>query len=214
MPTLPPPSPLARLAVLISGGGRSLLNLQDAIVAGRLHATIPLVIASRHCPGVERARARALRVVVQPGRIPQDRLTALLDQADADLVVLAGYLQLVLIPPGFEGRIVNIHPALLPAFGGPGMYGHRVHEAVLASGATESGCTVHLVDDQYDRGPILLQRRCPVLPGDTPDTLAARVFDLECQAYPTALQMLIEKRTGAPIRPNQSQELPPPDAVR
>ncbi len=89
--------------------------------------------------------------------------------------------------------MVNIHPALLPDFGGPGMYGHRVHEAVLASGKKESGCTVHLCDSAYDRGPIVLQRRVPVLPGDTPDTLAARVFGAECEAYPEALRCLFEK---------------------
>lgn len=214
MPTPNPPSRPARLVVLISGGGRSLLNIQDAIDAGRLGATIPLVIASRDCPGVQRAKARSLRVLVEPGQIPRNRLAALLEGAKADLVALAGYLQLVEIPPGFEGRIVNIHPALLPAFGGPGMYGHHVHQAVLKSGAKESGCTVHLVDAQYDRGPILLQYRCPVLPGDTPDILAARVFELECQAYPTALQMLIEKRTGAQIGPNQIPKPPSQNKVR
>jgi phosphoribosylglycinamide formyltransferase-1 len=89
---------------------------------------------------------------------------------------------------------VNIHPALLPDFGGPGMYGHHVHEAVLASGCSSSGCTVHLCDPEYDRGPIVLQKSCPVLPGDTADTLAARVFDLECEAYPEALELLFARR--------------------
>jgi phosphoribosylglycinamide formyltransferase-1 len=198
MPQAPTPTTPARLVVLISGGGRTLLNLADAIDQGRLHATIPLVIASRPCAGVERATSRGLSVRIEPGRIPRDRLSALLNQARADFAVLAGYLQFIEIPPAFEGRIVNIHPALLPAFGGPGMYGDRVHRAVLATRSTESGCTVHILNDEYDRGPILLQRRCPVLPGDTPQTVAARVFELECEAYPTALQKLITDRTAPP----------------
>lgn len=186
MPTSP-----ANLVVLLSGGGRTLLNLQDRIDDGSLDARVSLVIASRPCAGVDRAVARGLRASVVPGRIPRDRLARLLDDARADLVVLAGYLQLVDVPDAYRGRIVNIHPALLPAFGGPGMFGHHVHEAVLRSGATESGCTVHLVDNRYDSGQILLQRRCPVLPGDTPDTLAARVFEQECLAYPAAIADLV-----------------------
>ena len=110
-----------------------------------------------------------------------------------DWVVLAGYLHLVAIPRGFEGRVVNIHPALLPDFGGPGMFGDRVHEAVLKAGATESGCTVHLCDERYDTGSIVLQERCPVVPGDDVASLARRVFDLECKAYPRALQLLFAR---------------------
>ncbi len=181
----------ARLAVLISGGGRSLLNIHDAIVAGSLRASIPLVIASRDCPGVVRARERGLNVRVIPGRIPRDSLEQVLVEHRIEWVVLAGYLSYLEIPDRCRGRVVNIHPSLLPAFGGPGMYGHHVHEAVLSAGAKESGCTVHLVDDRYDEGPIVLQLRCPVLPGDTPDTLAARVFELECRAYPQALRTLV-----------------------
>jgi phosphoribosylglycinamide formyltransferase-1 len=183
--------PAARLAVLISGGGRTLANLHDRILGGTLPAMIELVIASRECPGAALARARRLRTLVIEGRIPAERLGALLRQARADWVVLAGYLCYLEIPPDYRGRIVNIHPALLPAFGGKGMYGRRVHEAVLLSGAAESGCTVHFVDEEYDHGPIILQKRCPVLPTDTPDTLAARVFELEKQALPEALTQLI-----------------------
>lgn len=183
----------ARLVVLISGGGRTLLNLRDQIDAGRLNATIPLVIASGLSAGVERAKARGLRVEVVPGTIPCERLAALLKEARADLVVLAGYLKLLNIPPGFEGRVVNIHPALLPKFGGHGMYGEKVHAAVLASDEPISGCTVHLCDARYDTGPVLLQMTCPVEPGDTPETLAARVFELEKQAYPKALGKLISE---------------------
>ena len=188
MPSSPP-----KLVVLLSGGGRTLLNLQDRIDDATLNARVSLVIASRPCAGVDRALSRGLKTIVVPGRIPRGSLAKLLDDAHADLVVLAGYLQLIEVPERYRGRIVNIHPALLPAFGGQGMFGHHVHEAVIKSGATESGCTVHLVDDRYDSGPILLQRRCPVLPGDTPDTLAARVFEQECLAYPAAIAELLKK---------------------
>ncbi|MCA9288598.1 MAG: phosphoribosylglycinamide formyltransferase, partial [Phycisphaerales bacterium] len=183
---------LSRLCVMLSGGGRTMLNLADAIDRGDLPATVALVVASKECPGAERARERGLRTVVVPGVIPRETLPALLDEHRIDWVVLAGYLKIVQIPEAYRGRVVNIHPALLPDFGGPGMYGGRVHAAVLASGATHSGCTVHLCDDEYDRGPILLQRTCPVLEGDDVHTLAARVFEEEMRAFPEALRRLIE----------------------
>src|ERR1043166_3710231 len=168
----------ARLAVLLSGGGRTLANLLDHIRAGTLPATIELVIASRECPGAERARAAGIDTLVIPGIIHAEHLQPLFDERRIDLVILAGYLKRLMVPAAYKGRILNIHPALLPSFGGEGMYGERIHEAVLRSGATETGCTVHLVDDEYDHGPILLQKRCPILPGDTPQSLAARVFAL------------------------------------
>lgn len=178
---------------MISGGGRTALNLQDEIEAGRLQAGIELVIASRPCAGLDRCLQRGLDAFVIRGRIPRETLAGILTAHHIDLVILAGYLHLIDIPPGFEGRIVNIHPSLLPAFGGAGMYGDRVHEAVIASGARESGCTVHLCDGAYDRGPILLQKRCPVLPTDDAHSLAQRVFELEKQAYPEALRDLIAR---------------------
>lgn len=181
----------ARLVVLISGGGRSLVNLHAACARGELPARVVRVIAGRDCPGVERARGLGLPCEVVTGEIPADRLGAMLEAEGAGWVVLAGYLRLVRIPRGFEGRVVNIHPALLPAFGGTGMHGMHVHRAVLASGARVSGCTVHLCDERYDRGPIVLQRRCAVMEGDTPETLAARVFEQECLAYPEALRRLV-----------------------
>lgn len=180
-----------RLAVMLSGSGRTLVNLAQHIECRTLGAQIGLVIASRDCPGVVRARERDLPVVVEPAPIDRSRLAALLADFAIDWVVLAGYLHLVPIPAGYEGRIVNIHPSLLPAFGGPGMFGDRVHAAVLASGATESGCTVHLCDEHYDRGPIVLQARCPVEADDDVASLAGRVFALECETYPRALQLLI-----------------------
>lgn len=184
----------ARLAVMLSGSGRTLLNLLDAIADGRLHATIPLVIASRECLGAERARSRGITTVVIPGTIGRERLTDLLTEHQIDLVALAGYLRLVEVPVSYRGRIVNIHPALLPDFGGKNMYGDRVHAAVLAAGVPTTGCTVHLVDDRYDTGPIIAQASVPVLPGDDAHTIAARVFDAECRLYPQALQQLIAGR--------------------
>lgn len=183
-------SPTPRLAVLLSGSGRTLVNLIEHIRSGRLHAEIPLVIASRECLGAQRARELGITTLIIRGDIPPDHLERLVAEHRIDWVVLAGYLRLLPISPSLAGRVVNIHPALLPKFGGPGMYGHHVHEAVIASGDPVSGCTVHLCDSAYDRGPIILQRQCPVLPADTPDTLAARVFELECQTYPEALELL------------------------
>jgi folate-dependent phosphoribosylglycinamide formyltransferase PurN len=111
-----------------------------------------------------------------------------------DFVLLCGFLSMLRIPPAYEGRVLNIHPALLPEYGGKGYYGERVHRAVLRAGARESGCTVHFVDNEYDHGPILVQRRVPVLPGDTAETLADRVFQAECEAYPEALIWLASGR--------------------
>ena len=125
--------------------------------------------------------------------IPEARLTQILEDARADLVCLAGYLKLLPIPKRWQGRILNIHPALLPKFGGPGMFGDRVHRAVLEAGEQISGCTVHLCTDEFDRGPIVVQRTCPVVPGDTPETLAARVFEQECVAFPEAIRITLGK---------------------
>lgn len=180
-----------RLAVFISGSGRTLVNFQDLIEAGELDAEIATVIASRPCPGVERAAERHLPVRIIEGDIPENALTHLLREHAIDYVVLAGYLRRLPITRGYQGRVINIHPALLPRHGGPGMYGERVHRAVLEAGDAESGCTVHLCDADYDTGPIIVQERCPVLADDTPDTLAARVFELELEAYPRALKLLM-----------------------
>lgn len=170
------------------------MNLADAIDDGRLDAAIVLVIASRPCRGADLARERGLKVTVASGDLSETEFATLLSEHHIDWVVLAGYLHLVSIPRSYEGRIINIHPALLPEFGGPGMFGRRVHEAVLASGATQSGCTVHLCDDRYDHGPIVAQAMCDVVPGDTPQTLAARVFKLECELYPQALSKVFSSR--------------------
>ena len=188
-----------RVAVAVSGRGSNLEALLDALGDGR-EARVVLVLSNRaDAPALERARSRGIATAVLADHRSAPEWLDLLERHGADLLVLAGYLKLV--PPGVisrhRGRVLNVHPALLPAFGGPGMYGHRVHEAVLASGASESGCTVHLVDEEYDRGAILGQRRVPVLPGDTPDTLAARVLREEHRILPAAV--LAAARAGKPV---------------
>jgi phosphoribosylglycinamide formyltransferase-1 len=117
-------------------------------------------------------------------------------EARVNLVVMGGFLKKLVIPNDFENRVVNIHPALIPAFCGQGFYGHRVHEAVLEYGAKISGCTVHFADNLYDHGPIILQRIVPVLDDDTPDSLAKRVFAEECKAYPEAIRLIAEGRVS------------------
>ncbi len=176
---------------MLSGSGRTLDNLLVAIAEGRLAARIVLVIASKECLGAEKARAAGIETVVVKGEIAAGELGRMLEARGVGLVVCAGYLKYLHVPAAYAGRIVNIHPSLLPAFGGAGMYGDRVHEAVIKSGAKESGCTVHLVDEVFDHGRVLLQRTCPVLAGDTVKTLGARVFAEECLAYPEALQRVI-----------------------
>jgi phosphoribosylglycinamide formyltransferase-1 len=182
-----------RLAILLSGSGRTLENLLEWIAAGRLGATVEVVIASRgDVRGVEVAQRAGLptRVLPQGTHSTAEwsaEIFAACRAAKADLVVMAGFLKLVEIPADFAGRVINIHPALLPAFGGQGFHGMHVHRAVLARGCTVSGCTVHLVDNEYDHGRIILQKTVPVLPDDTPESLAARVFAVECQALPEAI---------------------------
>lgn len=189
------------LAALISGGGRTVLNIADAIDRGELSARIVAVISSRaDAAGIERARARRLPVHVVERRAcktPADfsaPIWRLIRDAGADLVCLAGFLSLLEIPDDFRHRVINIHPALLPSFGGHGMYGHHVHKAVIAAGCKVSGCTVHFADPNYDTGPIIVQRTCSVMEGDTSDTLASRVFEQECLAYVEALQLLAAGR--------------------
>ncbi|MBX3357465.1 MAG: phosphoribosylglycinamide formyltransferase [Phycisphaeraceae bacterium] len=191
--TLGPSTP-PRLGILLSGSGRTLINILDRIESGRLNAHVSIVIASRECLGAQRARDRGLDTRIVPGVIPGADLASLLQSAQAQWAVLAGYLKYINVPIEYRGRVVNIHPALLPAFGGQGMYGHRVHEAVLAAGCRVSGCTVHIVDEEFDHGPILVQRACEVREDDSPESLAERVFRLECEAYPEALELLLSGR--------------------
>ncbi|HPC23165.1 MAG: phosphoribosylglycinamide formyltransferase [Phycisphaerae bacterium] len=190
-----------RLAVLISGAGSTLANLIERIRDGRLRgAEIVLVISSRGAVrGVEIARQAGLPVkIVRPIDFADEQafseaITTAVDQAEAHLVLMAGFMRYWRLPPRWQGRVLNIHPALLPRFGGRGMYGGHVHAAVLAAGERESGCTVHLVDLEYDHGPIVAQRRVPVLPGDTPDTLADRVQAAERELYPEVVQAVVER---------------------
>jgi phosphoribosylglycinamide formyltransferase-1 len=184
------PAP-ASIAVLVSGTGRLLRELHARVLAGELDARLTRVVASRECPAAAWARDHGLAATVATGELTEGRLMDVLGEPAPDWVVLAGYLRKLPIPAALERRIVNIHPALLPRHGGPGLYGDRVHAAVLAAGDTESGCTVHLCDDGYDTGPVLAQARCPVLPGDTPEALAARVFQLERRLLPETLQRLV-----------------------
>ncbi|MBL8751124.1 MAG: phosphoribosylglycinamide formyltransferase [Planctomycetes bacterium] len=187
MATLPRKDQRPRLGVLLSGSGRTLQNLLDRTTDGRMRATIAGVASDRaDAFGLQRAMDHGLetRHLREPSAI-----WSWLLELDVDLVVLAGYLRLLPIVPEFAGRVLNIHPSLLPKFGGKGMLGDRVHTAVLAAGETESGCTVHLCNENYDEGRILVQAHVPVLPGDTVATLGARVFAAECETYPAAIAM-------------------------
>lgn len=186
----------ARIAVFASGGGRSLENLVEVARRGELGAEVVLVVANKDGIGaLERARRLGIPSVVldpdrrlPPAEFARDAFLAV-ESFRCDLVVLAGFLRLLVVPPAWLGRVLNIHPSLLPAFGGRGYYGHKVHEAVLEKGCTVSGCSVHYVTNEYDAGPILLQRACPVEPDDTPDALAARVYAEETRALPEAVRM-------------------------
>lgn len=193
-----------RLGVLLSGSGRTLQNLIDRIADGSLPARIETVVSSDPGAfGLERARRAGIPAAAVDRKAFRDaesfsrEVTKALEARPFDLVVMAGFIHLYLFPERWKGRVLNIHPALLPKFGGKGYYGHRVHEAVLRAGETESGCTVHFADHRYDRGPIILQRRVPVLPGDTPEALAERVFREECAAYPEAIQRVAAGKVEA-----------------
>jgi phosphoribosylglycinamide formyltransferase 1 len=188
-----------RVAVCISGRGSNLDALAERL-ADDGHAEIVLVLSNRaDAPGLLRAAAAGVPAEALTDAADGAEWLERLERRQADLVVLAGYLKLVprAVIERFRGRIVNVHPALLPAFGGRGMYGHRVHEAVLASGAEESGATVHLVDEEYDRGTILAQERVPVEPGDTPERLAARVLAAEHRLLPAVV--LAAAQAGRPV---------------
>ena len=189
-----------RLAVLLSGSGRTLENLLQREKNGELSATVELVLSNREgVRGVTIAESAGIRTIVNSqGEASLETWSASLfgscREANVDLVVMAGFLQLVAIPDDFVNRVVNIHPSLLPAFGGKGFYGNRVHTAVIEQGVTTSGCTVHFVDNEYDHGSVLLQRQVPVASNDSPETLAARVFQEECEALPEAINLLAKRQ--------------------
>ena len=193
---MPEPSPL-RLAVLISGSGRTLKNFIDLAGSGELPVDIRLVISSsQRAGGLRHADEAGIAAeVLERNSYSSDQdygqaIFAACRAAEVDYVAMAGFLKLAPVPEDFLGRVINIHPSLIPAFCGKGMYGNRVHQAVLDYGAKVTGCTVHFVDNQYDEGPIIWQQPVPVFEDDTADTLADRVFDLEKEAYPHVLKLL------------------------
>jgi len=187
------------VAVLVSGGGTNFQALLEALRDSAVARVARVVASDADAGALERARGAGVPTVVLAH--PDDAGEVVTATGDARLVVLAGYVKR--IPPAavaqLRWRVINIHPALLPAFGGPGMYGRRVHEAVLASGVALSGATVHYVDEEYDRGPIIAQWPVPVRPGDTPDTLAARVLEVEHRLLPQVVVDLA--RLGVPAKP-------------
>jgi phosphoribosylglycinamide formyltransferase-1 len=191
------------IAVLISGGGTTLRNFIERIDAGTLNAEILLVVSSTPKAGglkfAEQAGIPSVVIRRKDFESQGDFSAAVFDrcrQAGAELVAMGGFLKRVTIPEDFTNRVVNIHPALIPSFCGEGMYGHLVHEAVLEYGAKLSGCTVHFADNHYDHGPVILQKAVPVLDDDTPETLAARVFQAECEAYPEVLNLIAAGRVS------------------
>jgi phosphoribosylglycinamide formyltransferase-1 len=197
---------MLNLGIFVSGRGSNFRAIHAAIAAGRLDARVRLLVASK--PGTEAAAFAAGQGIpvreefaaLRAGGGYAGELLDALRRHGVDFIALCGYLHLLPAPvvAAYRGRVTNIHPALLPAFGGKGMYGRRVHEAVLASGAALSGATVHVVDEAYDHGPVILQRSVDVLPGDTPETLAARVLEVEHAIYPEALMRLAaEMSAGA-----------------
>jgi phosphoribosylglycinamide formyltransferase 1 len=190
-----------RLAVLISAGGSTLQNLIDHIRAGKLDAQIVSVVSSRpDVYGLERARQAGLtgHVVSRKAAGSRDefgrKMFDVIRHSGAELVCLAGFLELLPIPDDFENRVMNIHPSLIPAFCGKGFYGHHVHQSAIEAGVKISGCTVHFADNVFDHGPIILQRTVQVLDEDTPETLAARVQAEEAIAYPEAIRLFGAQR--------------------
>jgi len=189
------------MAVLLSGSGSTLQNFLDLIARDELDAHVTCVVASREdAYGLERAREHDIPAAVVPRKAYQDvaafsaAVWEEIGRHEVELVALAGFMSLLTVPDAFENRIMNVHPALIPAFCGKGMYGQHVHEAALSHGVKVSGATVHFVDEHYDHGPIILQEAVPVLPSDTPETLAARVQAKEREIYPRAVQLFADDR--------------------
>lgn len=195
---IPRPLPVqdgrVRLAVCISGGGTTLANLLKKIDSGELaNFEVVLVIADRpDVKGLAIAESRGIttKVVSRKDLQMSQHIFDHVRAAQADLVILGGFLSLIFVPDDYESRVLNIHPSLIPAFCGRGYFGHAVHSAAIESGVKFSGCTVHFADRSYDTGPIILQKVVPVLDDDTPESLAARVFEAECEAYPEAIRLV------------------------
>ncbi len=194
---------MEKIALFISGTGGNALNLLHACREGRVPGEPVLAICSNpKALGIERLRAEGLPVSVRVRRdfandtAYSEACLEAVEASGAQVICLCGWLKKLVIPGRWEGRILNIHPGLLPQFGGAGMYGHHVHAAVLAAGAPESGCTIHLVDNEYDHGCHLAEARVPVLEGDTPETLQQRVYAEEMRLYPLALAAYLNNRPG------------------
>ena len=192
---------MLNLAILISGSGTTLQNLIDKINDKTLNANIQIVISSApDTYGVKRAEQNNIPVsIVQRkgfnnSEIFSNTIINEIEKYSVDLIILAGFLHLFKIPDKYTGKVMNIHPGLIPSFCGKGYYGHHVHEAVIESGVKVSGCTVHFVDNEYDCGPIIIQRVVQVHEDDSPETLAQRVFKEECIAYPEAINLFAEGR--------------------
>ena len=190
---------MLNLAILISGSGTTLQNLIDKINDKTLNANIQVVISSApDTYGIKRAEQNSIPVAVVERKgyndsdIFSNTIINEIEKYPVDLIILAGFLHLFKIPDKYTGKAMNIHPGLIPSFCGKGYYGHHVHEAVIESGVKVSGCTVHFVDNEYDCGPIIIQRVVQVHEDDSPETLAQRVFKEECIAYPEAINLFAE----------------------
>ncbi|MHC5053355.1 MAG: phosphoribosylglycinamide formyltransferase [Planctomycetota bacterium] len=190
-----------KIAVLLSGSGTTLENIFEHVERGELPVEVAVVVSSRKDAfGIERAKRRGVPTHVFPRKKSAtleaytEAVFAPVRESGAQLAVFAGFMVQLGVPDDFRDRIINVHPALLPSFGGKGMYGHFVHEAVLEHGCKVSGCTVHIVNDEYDRGPIVMQKCVPVLDDDTPDSLASRVQAAERETYPLAIRAFAEGR--------------------
>jgi len=182
---------MLKLAVLISGSGRTLDNFHERIQDGSLHCSIEVVISNvEGVLGIEKATNYGYSNFVA---VDSEATNRILQDFDIDIVCLAGYLKLYNPPAGLQRRVINIHPSLIPMFCGPGYYGNVVHRAVKERGCMVSGCTVHFADEIYDNGPIIVQKPVPLFFEDTIDEIAARVFSAECEAYPEALNLVDEK---------------------
>jgi phosphoribosylglycinamide formyltransferase-1 len=211
---------MLRLAVLASGGGTNLQAIIDAAEGGEIDARVVVVISNNSTAGaLQRARRHHIEALhlsarqFANGRQFDRHLLEVLEQRRVDMVILAGYMKLLspTVVRAYRHRILNIHPALLPSFGGSGMYGIRVHQAVIASGTRYSGVTVHLVDEQYDHGPIVAQRVVPVGDDDTPETLARKVLVQEHQLYKEVIQLFAEGRVQ--VEGRRVRVLPPPEGL-
>lgn len=182
---------MLKMAVLLSGSGRTLDNFHERITNGTLNAEIQVVVSnSASALGLKKAENYGYPAFFAEGN---EQINTILKEYEIDLIVLAGYLKLYTPPPGLEKAVLNIHPALIPSFCGKGYYGHHVHEAVKAKGCTVSGCTVHFANEEYDQGPIILQRSVNLDYEDTPDEIASKVFEIECEAYPEAINLVDAK---------------------